>query len=70
VRQQADDGSWDYPTTEAGRLERARFKGKNQLVYSTAMCCLMLEVYYRYLPTYRPPPEPKVDEHEPGYGDF
>jgi hypothetical protein len=36
------DGSWDFtgtgPTEKAGRI------------YSTAYCCLSLEVYYRYLP--------------------
>jgi len=71
VEQQTDYGSWDYPMSEAGRLERARFQGKNQLVYSTAMCCLMLEVYYRYLPTYWRLPEvgedgPDVELLEPG----
>ncbi|MCX7592096.1 MAG: terpene cyclase/mutase family protein [Kiritimatiellae bacterium] len=30
-------------------------------VMETALCTLMLEVYYRYLPTYRPPDDLKVD---------
>ncbi len=32
------------------------FKGKSPFdlyVYSTSLCCLMLEVYYRYLPTFK-----------------
>ncbi|GAG12671.1 unnamed protein product, partial [marine sediment metagenome] len=53
VRHQHNDGHWDYPDTDGGRRESRHFGGKNRLVYSTAMCCLMLEVYYRYLPTYR-----------------
>lgn len=33
-----------------GHWEGGDYGGK---VYTTAMCCLMLEVYYRYLPTYK-----------------
>ena len=33
-------------------VQRA-FKERNANIYATTMCCLMLEVYYRYLPTYR-----------------
>ena len=32
------------------------------LVYNTTFCCLMLEVYYRYLPTYKQAEEVKVDD--------
>lgn len=46
VKAQFEDGHW-----EGGDY------GKE--VYSTTLCCLMLEVYYRYLPTYR-----KVEEHQ------
>lgn len=51
----ADIGHWLSPGTND------RF-GK---VYSTALCCMMLENYYAWLPTYRPEPNegaPKEDE--------
>jgi LSD1 subclass zinc finger protein len=41
---QKKDGSWGYPSQSHEDYGS---------VYSTALCCLMLEVYYRYLPTYR-----------------
>jgi len=44
TERQKKDGSWGYPS---------RSQEKYGPVYSTALCCLMLEVYYRYLPTYR-----------------
>jgi len=53
ARQQAD-GHWDYPENAGGQRESRNFTGKNRPIYSTCMSCLMLEVYYRYLPTYRP----------------
>ena len=37
IKQQAEDGHWDC------------YRGA---VMSTTLCCLCLEVYYRYLPTY------------------
>lgn len=36
------------------------------LVYSTTLCTLMLEVYYRYLPTYRLASEPADDDSAKG----
>jgi hypothetical protein len=42
---QKKDGSWGYPSQSRENYGP---------VYSTALCCLMLEVYYRYLPTYGP----------------
>ncbi len=53
VRHQKPDGHWETPWPPV--------KGKPHPVweydpyYSTALCCLMLEVYYRYLPTYKLP---------------
>lgn len=44
TEQQKTDGSWGYP---------AQSHENYGPVYSTSLCCLMLEVYYRYLPTYR-----------------
>lgn len=40
VSGQAEDGHWDYGDHGGA-------------VYTTTLCCLMLEVYYRYLPTYK-----------------
>lgn len=44
IRKQSQDGHWDFPTKSTENYGHA---------YSTALCCLMLEVYYRYLPTYQ-----------------
>ncbi len=44
TERQKKDGSWGYPSQSHENYGP---------VYSTALCCLMLEVYYRYLPTYR-----------------
>jgi hypothetical protein len=51
---QQKDGHWDYPDNAGGQRESSNFTGNNRDLYATCMCCLMLEVYYRYLPTYRP----------------
>jgi hypothetical protein len=51
---QFTDGHWGYPENAGGQRESANFTGKNRDIYATCMGCLMLEVYYRYLPTYRP----------------
>ena len=48
VRVQKSDGHWDYP----GDKEDGMTKNLGP-VFSTTMCCLMLEVYYRYLPIYK-----------------
>jgi len=54
VREQNHDGSWGYPDQS---LEGAKHVtgARNKPVYATTLCCLMLEVYYRYLPTYKAP---------------
>jgi hypothetical protein len=44
IRHQSADGHWDFPPASRENYGHA---------YSTALCCLMLEVYYRYLPTYQ-----------------
>jgi hypothetical protein len=41
-----EDGSWD-PIAGSGE---AKYAGR---VYTTALGCLCLEVYYRYLPLYK-----------------
>jgi hypothetical protein len=43
VKSQAEDGHWDVPP---------RSNEKAGPVYSTSLGCLILEVYYRYLPVY------------------
>ena len=48
VRRQKTDGRWESP----GDAEQKHLKGLNLPIYSTSLGCLMLEVYYRYLPTY------------------
>jgi hypothetical protein len=53
VNKQQPDGHWE-PAEGGGNFVKGSFAGKNKDLYATTMCCLMLEVYYRYLPTYRP----------------
>jgi len=48
ITNQHDDGHWE--------VGKAPYGFKNDLsgkVYCTTLCCLQLEVYYRYLPTYK-----------------
>ncbi len=45
TEKQRNDGSWGYP---------AQGQENYGPVYPTVLGCLMLEVYYRHLPTYRP----------------
>lgn len=54
IKQQKTDGRWVSPGFEYGSKEahgEAMLKGLDQPVYSTSLCCLMLEVYYRYMTT-------------------
>ncbi len=53
VEKQHTDGHWE-PAEGGGNFVKNSFTGRNKNIYATTMCCLMLEVYYRYLPTYRP----------------
>jgi len=45
IKQQNEDGSWDPP---------ARAEQSQGPVYSTTLAALTLQVYYRFLPTYKP----------------
>jgi hypothetical protein len=54
-----DLGFWESPT------EQEAHGG----IYNTTLCTLMLEVYYRYLPTYKPPSEVKYDDSEAAQKD-
>ena len=57
TRRQKRDGRWESPSFEypigKGHNEGSYFKGIDQPVWSTSLCCLMMEVYYRYLPTFK-----------------
>lgn len=62
---QAPEGYWeggDFGSTYGGSL------GLPDKVYTTCFCCLMLEVYYRYLPTYKQV-EAEPDASDKGSGD-
>jgi len=52
-----ETGSWISP----GEREH---NGGNGEMMDTILCCLMLEVYYRYLPTFKPPKIEKDQEIE------
>jgi hypothetical protein len=44
IQRQTEDGHWPLPPKSNEKYGDA---------YQTALCCLMLEVYYRYLPSYK-----------------
>ena len=49
VKAQSPDGSWSMPAGD----NSFRVKDKTDLsIYSSSLCSLMLQVYYRYLPSY------------------
>ncbi len=50
VKSQSADGHWPLPPQSEWELKSV---GKDSPVYSTALGCLILEVYYRYLPIYQ-----------------
>jgi len=51
VRNQKADGHWDCP----GNLKKGEKRPEYDPWYTTTLCCLSLQVYYRYLPTYKMP---------------
>ena len=54
IRRQKEDGRWETPEYENGKKGgEANLSGLDQPVFATSLCCLMLEVYYRYLPTFK-----------------
>ncbi len=64
VKEQEKDGHWSSPYEKYGESKNGQGHGegtgsvfKNSSldlnIYSTSMCCLMLEVYYKYLPTFK-----------------
>ena len=52
VKQQSKDGSWPPMKKEGTGKLQVGMEIDNQL-YRTTLCILMLEVFYRYLPTYK-----------------
>jgi hypothetical protein len=68
---QQSDGSWNLP----GGDTSFRVKNRTDLsIYGTSLCGLMLQVYYRYLPSYNITETmryaPKADEYDLGGGDL
>lgn len=59
TKNQAEDGHWESPKGKDGESEET----KQGPVYSTCLAALTLQVYYRFLPTYR---EVKSTETEEG----
>jgi hypothetical protein len=47
---QESDGHWEFPVDERGKKEHGSNQGP---VYSTTLAALMLQVYYRNLPTFK-----------------
>jgi hypothetical protein len=62
VNHQKPDGHWDSPgkakwqqkNETSGKMEDV-VKAEYDPWYATTLCCLSLQVYYRYLPTYKMP---------------
>ena len=54
VENQDADGSWGSPGSAAWQTNMTtnKVRGKDTKVYHTTLMCLMLEVYYRFLPSY------------------
>ncbi len=65
LRVQKPDGHFETPAREVAKAAAAAggavkeghgenmFSELDNCVYATSLCCLMLEVYYRYLPTFK-----------------
>ncbi len=49
IRKQKPDGHWDVPG------KKSKEQPEYGPWYTTTLCCLSLQVYYRYLPTYKMP---------------
>jgi len=52
VKSQDDDGSWNSPgsTARQDNMTTKKVRGEDAKVYHTAMACLILETYYRFVP--------------------
>ncbi len=59
-RNQRPDGHWETPASELAVSKNqkpdghgeASFKGLDNGIYSTSLCTMILEIYYKFLPTY------------------
>lgn len=51
INAQSEDGSWPIPAAKGFGPQGD--PGKNGQVYRTALCTLMLETFYRYIPTWQ-----------------
>ena len=51
TKRQKSDGHWDCP----GKPPKGGGRPEYDKWYTTCLCCLSLQVYYRYLPTYKMP---------------
>lgn len=60
IRNQNPDGHWDSPGLKLG----AGATGRENMhpVYATTLAALTLQVYYRFLPTYKPIEVEKIDQ--------
>ena len=53
-----DIGFWELPKANGVQVK----DHSTGLAYNTTLCCLMLEVYYKVLPTYQPPRQAKAED--------
>jgi hypothetical protein len=52
IKNQNDDGTWKNPEGKLRAMAPMyQGTGSENVIYRTALCTLMLEVYYRYSPT-------------------
>ncbi len=61
VTAQNKDGSWSMPPFGGGEAGHSGDTVGKPGLYTTALCTLMLEVYYRYLPIYKHVPKPVTE---------
>ncbi len=72
MKEQESDGHWSSPMEKYGPANKGggetneKLKGIDLFVYSTSLCCLMLEVYYRYLPTFKVADAAAASTKDPG----
>jgi len=54
IKNQFKDGRWESPAYKSNLKKggEGKLAGLDQPVYATSLCCLTLEVYFRYLPSY------------------
>ena len=60
IRNQSPDGHWDSPGL--GLKEGVSVRENMHPVYATTLAALTLQVYYRFLPTYKPIEVEQIDQ--------